>query len=232
MDYLFGRQQYVDYNGCKSDFKYVVNGAPQGSILGPLLFLVLVNMPTVTRSCKILMYVDNTLLFYADKDDAVIQDVLNDVALVVLWIEENNLALNLKKSKMEFVPYGSHQKLSTLSKCEITVNNTLINEASAYCYLGITLDNHLMLQEHINNIYRKCYTRVKLLSHVRQNMGPLVANTIYNTMIRPIAFYCYPVLMGISNTLNDKIESIQVRAFKIITQPGNIQLHMDKLETL
>ena len=51
-------------------------------------------------------------------------------------------------------------------------------------------------------------------------------------MIRPIALYCYPVLMGISNTLNDKIESIQVRAFKIITQPGNIQLHMDKLETL
>ena len=119
-DYLFGRRQYVDYDGCKSDLKYVVNGVPQGSIIGPLLFLVLVNdMPTVTRSCKILMYADDTVLFYADKNGAVIQDVLNnDAALVASWIEENNLALNLKKGKTEFVLYGSHQKLSRLSKYE------------------------------------------------------------------------------------------------------------------
>ncbi len=123
-------------------------------------------------------------------------------------LRENNLALNLKKGKTEFVLYGSHQKLSRMAKCEITINNTEINEASSYCYLGVTLDNHLTLREHVNNIYRKCSTRIKLLSRVRQNMGPFVANTIYTTMIRPIALYCYPVFLGISNTLNDKLESI------------------------
>ena len=51
-------------------------------------------------------------------------------------------------------------------------------------------------------------------------------------MIRPISLYCYPVLLGISNTLNDKLESIQVRALKIISQSGHIQLQMDSLETI
>ncbi len=233
-DYLFDRRQYVEYDGCISDVKHVVNGVPQGSILGPLLFIVLVNdMPTVIKRCKILMYADDTVLFYADKDSAAIQDVLiKDADRVASWIRENNLALNLKKGKTEFVLYGSHQKLSRMAKCEITINNTEINEASSYCYLGVTLDNHLTLREHVNNIYRKCSTRINLFSCVRQNMGPFVANTIYTTMIRPIALYCYPVFLGISNTLNDKLESIQVRASRIITQPGNIHLHMDSLQTL
>jgi hypothetical protein len=85
------------------------------------------------------MYADDTVLFYADKDSAAIQDVLTkDADRVASWIRENNLALNLKKGKTEFVLYGSHQKLSRMAKCEITINNTEINEASSYCYLGVT----------------------------------------------------------------------------------------------
>ena len=63
-------------------------------------------------------------------------------------------------------------------------------------------------------------------------MGPYIASTIYTTMIRPITLYCYPVLLGISNTLNDKLESIQERASRIITQSGHVQLQMDSLETI
>ena len=54
-------------------------------------------------------------------------------------------------------------------------------------------------------------------------MGPYIASTIYTTMIRPITLHCYPVLLGISITLNDKLESIQVRASRIITQSDHIQ---------
>ena len=151
----------------------------------------------MVKKCKILMYADHTVLFYGDKDSTAIQEVLtNEANRVASWIRE------------KFVLYGAHQKLSRMSKCEITINNSVINESSAY-YLGVTLDNHLTLQEHVNNIYRKCSARVKLLSRVRQNMGPYIASTINTTMIRPITLYCYPVLLGISNTLNDKLESIQ-----------------------
>ena len=63
----------MEYDGCKSDLKHVVKGVPQGSILGLLLFIILVNdMPTETKRCKTLMYADNTVLFYADKESAAI----------------------------------------------------------------------------------------------------------------------------------------------------------------
>ena len=62
-------------------------------------------------------------------------------------------------------------------------------------------------------------------------MGPFVAKTIYDTMIKPITLYCYPVLSGISKTLNNKLESIQDRAIKIIAETGGIQLDMDSIET-
>ena len=70
------------------------------------------------------------------------------------------------------------------------------------------------------------------LGHWRRCMGPYIASTIYATMIRPITLYSYPVLLGISNTLNDKLESIQVRASRIITQSDHIQLQVDSLETI
>ena len=55
--------------------------------------------------------------------------------------------------------YGSHQKLSRMSKREIIINSTVINEASANCYLGVTLDSHITLQEHISNVYQKFSAR-------------------------------------------------------------------------
>ena len=59
MDYLFNRWQCVEYDGCKSDLYHVVNGVPQGSILGPPLFIVLMDdMPTMVKKCKSLMYAD------------------------------------------------------------------------------------------------------------------------------------------------------------------------------
>ena len=93
-DYLFNRRQCVEYDGCKSDFKHVTNGVPHGSILGPLFFIILVNdMPTVTKRCKLIIYADDTVLFYADKDSVTIQDVrTNDADRIASSLRENNPA--------------------------------------------------------------------------------------------------------------------------------------------
>ena len=116
------------------------------------------------------MYADNTVLIYANRDARVIQDMLVDeAARVASWIRDSNLELNLKKGKTELVLYGSHQKLSKQPKCEITINDAVINEVTSYNYLGVSLDSHLTLQEHISNIYRKCSAKVKLLSRNLEN---------------------------------------------------------------
>ena len=90
---------YDVYDGFISDPNQVTHGVPQGSILGPLLFIILVNdMSSVLSKCQILMYADDTVLFYADKESGIIQDILNNEAgLVEKWIKDNNLRSNLKK---------------------------------------------------------------------------------------------------------------------------------------
>ncbi len=78
-DYLDNQNQIVWYQGVYSEAEYLTSGVPQGSILGPLLFVLYVNdLPSVVRNCKILMYADDTVLFYPDSDVAVIQQKLND----------------------------------------------------------------------------------------------------------------------------------------------------------
>lgn len=234
MDYLFLRKQCTVYDETISDTYHITHGVSQGSILGPLLFVLLINdMPLVLNKCHILIYADDTVLFYADNEAEAIQDVINtEAGYVAKWINDNALTLNLKKGKTEFVMYGTHQKLARQAKCKIMVNNTVISEVTSYNYLGVTLDNHLTFQQHVNNTYKKCSIRLKLLSRVRQNIGPYVANTIYNSMIKPITLYCYPVLSGISKSLSNKLESIQERAMKIIAKPGLVHLELDSITSV
>jgi sarcosine oxidase/L-pipecolate oxidase len=92
-DYLHNRNPIVGYQGVYSEAEYLTSSVPQGSILGPLLFVLCVNdLPSVVRNCKILMYADDTVLFYPDSDVAVIQQKLNnDLELIGTWLLDNGL---------------------------------------------------------------------------------------------------------------------------------------------
>ena len=100
-------------------------------ILGPLLFIIIVNDIHLTlEKCHILIYADDTVLYYADKDASSIENILNTkAALVNNWINENTLFLNLKQTKAEYVLYGSHQKLAKQQKCSILLGGMKVNEA-------------------------------------------------------------------------------------------------------
>ena len=170
-------------------------GVPQGSILGPLLFIILINdAHLVLDRCKILMYADDSVIFFSERSVAAVEIVLNHEAnLVGKWFTNNNLILNLKKGKTELVVYGTSQKLAKQRSCNISLHGTPINQATNYEYLGITLDDHLTMSVQIDKIYKRALNRLKLLQRIRPNISPLVAEKIYSAMIRPVLLYCYPV---------------------------------------
>ena len=107
-DYLFNRSQFVSYDGCNSNTEKIISGVPQGSILGPLLFALLINdIHLKLNNTSILLYADDTVIYYADKSAREVKTVLNkEVNFIATWFDENNLILNLKKGKTEFVLYG------------------------------------------------------------------------------------------------------------------------------
>ena len=104
----------VNYKGTLSAPIPIHCGIPQGSILGPLLFLLHFNkLPSLLKSCKMIMYADDTVLYYSHKDVKEIEKILSqDLCTVSKWLQENELVLNLKKGKTEVMLFGTKKRLN------------------------------------------------------------------------------------------------------------------------
>ena len=138
INYLFNRSQTVEINGCRSAVEPIVSGIPQGSILGPLLFIMFYNkFPDHTQSCKLIMYADDTVIFYANKGLTVTENQLNkDMENVKNYCFTNELIINTIKGKTEVMLLGTSKCLkSSGKKLEITFSGKQINFVSNYKYL-------------------------------------------------------------------------------------------------
>ena len=99
--YLANRSQVVNFKGSLSDQGYVEYGVPQGSILGPLLFIIYINdITNVIEHCKVVLYTDDTAIFFSDKLLSNVQKYLQiDMSNVSTWLRQNKLTLNVTKTK-------------------------------------------------------------------------------------------------------------------------------------
>ena len=149
-DYLFHRKMRVNYKGTLSTPIPIHCGIPQGSILGPLLFLLHFNeLSSLLKSCKMIMYVDDTVLYYSQKDMKGIEKVLSqDLCTVSKWLQENELLLNLKKGKTEVMLFVTKKRLNQQEReIERNYQSQPISTTNNYKYVGVQLDTSLNMQE-------------------------------------------------------------------------------------
>ena len=148
---------------------------PQGSILGPLLFVLHVNdLPSVARKCSMLMYADDTVLFYSGNVAATIEKSLNeDLDSIGSWLYNNSLFLNAVKT--EAMLFGTHVKLSD-ADFGITFKGRPIKRVFKFKYLGVIFDEHISWNFHVKYVLARAGKRLGMLGRIRGNLTSDCAN--------------------------------------------------------
>ena len=170
VNYLFNRKQAVRFDQEISEYQNVTCGVPQGSIIGPLLFLLTFNgIESILKHSSIITYADDTVIYVSGNSKSDIEKFLNaDFCALVNWLESMHLVCNMKKGKTEAMFFGTSQRIKNQS-LNIKHRFKCLTFTSTYKYLGVKLDQTLSLRDHTDSAYKKASGRLYLLNEFIPN---------------------------------------------------------------
>lgn len=150
--YLNKRQQYVQFKQNNSDCQSVICGIPQGSVLGPKLFILFINnVYEVVHNTNILLFADDTTFFKAGNNlDNLIDDVSKDMTMLKKWFNQNKLFLNWDKTK--YIIFGNKR---SKDYARLVVDEINIEKVSEIKFLGVMLDEKLSWKPHVDYIKKR-----------------------------------------------------------------------------
>ena len=227
--YLSNRSQRVVIHGQTSSWLPIEAGVPQGSILGPLLFLVYVNDLVDNITCDIRLFADDTSLFEIVQNPTVSSRHLN-----------TNLSHIRQWGKLWRVIFNAIKSLSVVFSAKVNkphhppvcLGESAIPEATSHTHLGITLSSNLSWNAHITRIVNKASQRIALLRRFKFKLSRKALITLYFSMVRPILEYGCVLFDNCGQGLSDLLESIQYEAAKICTGALRHTSHVKLLQEL
>ena len=177
--YLSNRTFHVSLNSYMSSAGKIICGVPQGSILGPLLFLLYINdMPQAVET-DLFLYADDTGLVFQYNDINKINEQLNKEYInnnilnnICLWFIDNKLSIHFGEDKTKCILFASKQKMKRAGKLEISFNNIEIKQYSSLTYLGCILDNNLSGEAMATKTIKKINARLKVLLRKNDFLTP------------------------------------------------------------
>lgn len=212
--YLSQRKQYVVYGNKTSSQRPISCGVPQGSILGPVLFLIYIN--DITRSSdklNFLLFADDTTIFIQGQDIFELRDTVNRELLHVSnWLKSNKLTLNI--SKTHFMV--SHTNMMRPPDIEIKIDNHAINQTNETRFLGIIFDSKLNWHSHLYDLRIKISKISGVLYKIRHFLNSNCLRQIYLSIVYPHLLYCSAIWGGTHKTYLDTIFIAQKKLIRIM----------------
>ena len=216
-NYLNERYQCTIANNIVSDIKLITCGVPQGSVCGPLLFLLYINdISDVLENCKVSLYADDTVIYilHENVNDA-LRLLQSDLDNLVAWCTDNKLTINSKKTKYCIFGMRSNVKRSKSIDTVLSLNNNILDRVCSYKYLGFILDDHLNFNKHISTLCNLVSHKLYLFSKIRKYLTTEACITIFKTMVLTVMEYGDIVYSGTAACNLNKIDKLFYRGLRI-----------------
>ena len=215
--YLSNRKQYVNIEKCKSQTRPISCGVPQGSVLGPLFFLLFINdLPKCCSTGKVRLFADDTTIFFHTNS---IDDIISTGKVIMTqltnWFKANKLTLNADKSS--FTIFKSSRKVIPNLPVHIDFQNQQIKRTSHIKFLGIILDENLTWNHHVNEICSKLKRLFHIFYNIRNYLTEDNIKTIYYALVYSRIKYGITVYGQACKTKLKRIQTIQNQLLKVIS---------------
>ena len=214
--YLYHRQQIVSCNGMLSEKENVTIGVPQGTILGPILYLIFVNdiIDILDNLINCIMYADDSSLYCTGNDISEVRSNLQlGLNVASEWFHNNRLLINSLKSSS--ILLGTRKRVNNVN-LDIYISNNVLKQCKESKLLGLIIDESLQWDRHIDYLVKRISPKVGLLYRLSKFLPSTSLKTIYVTLIQPDIDYCVSIWANSANIHMMKIQRLQNRAARII----------------
>ena len=232
--YLELRQQFVSVGNVESSLAPITHGVPQGSILGPLLFLLFINdFPSASNFFKFNLYADDSTLTctFSNKNPVhIVNKLESELECIHAWLEMNKIKINCSKSK-----YIAFSYRNSLTFGNIKIGSQYLENTTSAKFLGILIDDNLNFKEHVEHISTKISKTVGLLFRLRLSLPPDALKTLYCSLILPHINYGIEVWHGCPRGCRDRIFILQkraIRAIKFLSYTDSTNIHFKSMDLL
>ena len=186
--YLSNRKQFVSINGTYSDSKSIDYGVPQGSILGPLLFVIYINdLPGISNLAKFILYAEDANIIVSGSNlDEVLHKVNELIGSLVDWVGVNGLSLNVKKTCYMIF---SRSRLN-LDGFTVSIDNTVIERKTHARFLGVIVDEKLSWAEHIKTIKAKMARYIGVMYKLKRLLPVSARFQVFQSLVQSHLNFC------------------------------------------
>ena len=216
--YLSDRSQYVIYDGVESEIRPVECGVPQGSILGPLLFIISMNdICNVSDLMFAIMYADDTCFLMNGTDlHKLIKQLNVELDSLCTWFKSNKLSLNTQKTFYMIFHRARLKSIDGINNDVIMDNNALI-KVNSIKYIGVIIDNKLNWIDHITYVKNKISKGLGIMYKARRYLHKSSLRNLYHAYIYPYLTYCIEVWGCASKCQLNALLLLQKKIIRIMT---------------
>lgn len=219
-NYLKCRFQITKINSVTSQPLESIHGVPQGSVLGPLLFLIYINdISSNINKSKLSLFADDTLISFTGNNlTNVINTVNQDLAILSNWLILNRLKLNTNKTKCMIIASKTNYKNICIANVNVLISNEKIEIVNEIKYLGVILDKFLKLNKQVDCVAKKIAKKIGFLTRIGNTVSLKARLKIYQTIVQPHFDYCSSVLFLVGETQIQRLQILQNRGMRVILQ--------------